>query len=55
MRCTKLLVLLILLPARMFSRRQMTGRDHIFKCSVSLAFGGLVAIALRFDSRHAGD
>ena len=31
----------------------MARRDHTFKCSVSLAFGGWVAIALRSDSRVA--
>ena len=32
----------------------MAGRDHTFKCWVSLAYGGWVATALRFDSRVAG-
>src|SRR5271169_5831103 len=35
----------------MLRRRQMAGRDHTFKCWVSLAYGGWVATALRSDSR----
>jgi XapX domain-containing protein len=31
----------------------MAGRDHTFKCWVSLAYGGWVATALRSDSRVA--
>src|SRR6266852_9950170 len=37
----------------MLRRRQMAGRDHSFKCWVSLAYGGWVATALRSDSRVA--
>ena len=33
----------------------MAGRDHTFKCWVSLAFGDWVATALRSDSRVAGE
>jgi XapX domain-containing protein len=32
----------------------MAGRDHTFKCWVSLAYGGWVATALHSDSRVAG-
>ena len=44
---------LIPLLVRMLRHRQMAGRDHTFKCWVSLAYGGWVATALRFDSRVA--
>src|ERR1700720_2969052 len=37
----------------MLRHRQMAGRDHTFKCWVSLAYGGWVATALRSDSRVA--
>src|SRR5260370_21432072 len=51
---TTLLAHLTPLPVRMLRRRQMAGRDHTFKCWVSLAYGGWVATALRSDSRVAG-
>src|SRR6266704_6379477 len=50
---TTLLMYLTPLPVRMLRRRQMAGRDHTFKCWVSLAYGGWVATALRSDSRVA--
>src|SRR5260370_23846689 len=50
---TTLLAHLTPLPVRMLRRREMSGRDHIFKCWVSLAYGGWVATALRSDSRVA--
>src|SRR5713226_5023743 len=37
----------------MLRHRQMAGRDHTFKCWVSLAYGGWVATALHSDSRVA--
>src|ERR1700693_2149951 len=50
-RRTKPSVHLTPLPVRMLRRRQMAGRDHTFKCWVSLAYGGWVATALHSDSR----
>src|SRR6266702_1931138 len=50
---TTLLMYLTPLPVRMLRHRQMPGRDRIFKCWVSLAYGGWVATALRSDSRVA--
>src|ERR1700693_4811847 len=38
----------------MLRHRQMAGRDHTFKCWVSLAYGGWVATALHSDSCDAG-
>src|SRR6202049_4131434 len=39
----------------MLRRHQMAGRDHTFKCWVSLAYGGWVATVLHSDSRVAGE
>jgi XapX domain-containing protein len=54
-RSTTHLAHLTPLRVRMLPRRQMAGRDHTFKCWVSLAYGGWVATALHSDSLVAGE